>query len=101
MTETTVMEKLEVALVGTKWGLEQYLVESLEKDPWKFLVRAVKEGLAGIGSLTGNMPMSWRWLSGEAFLIPWRASNERPIPPQRSLIGMTEGPLRIGRLTGF
>lgn len=51
MTErqTTVMQKLEVALVGTKWGLEQYLVESLEEDPWRFLVRVVKEGLAGLG----------------------------------------------------
>lgn len=49
MTETMVMQKLEVALVGTKWGLEQYLVESLEEDPWKFLVRVVKEGLAELG----------------------------------------------------
>jgi len=51
MTErqTTVMQKLEVALVGTKWNLEQYLVESLEEDPWRFLVRVVKEGLAGLG----------------------------------------------------
>lgn len=45
MTETTVIEKLAVALVGTEWGLEQYLVESLEEDPWKFLVRVVTEGL--------------------------------------------------------
>lgn len=49
MTETTVMQKLEAALVGTKWGLEKYLVESLEEDPWKFLVRVVKEGLAALG----------------------------------------------------
>jgi hypothetical protein len=47
--KSTTMQKIAVGLVGTRWNLERYLVESLEEDPWKFLTRVVREGLEGQG----------------------------------------------------